>query len=318
LAGEVEFSITRDALPAGDYVAPGLDIVLPDRCFPNIVRGDVAAQPWKYMRREIPHNWYVDARDPLMGFVSRDEAAILYNTARVFAGHPALEIGCWRGWSTCHLGLGGVRLDVLDPVLEDVTRRGEIEVMLGCAGIADNVQLHAGRSPDAIAAIATQRGRKWSLFFIDGDHETPAPLFDAEACLEHAAEDAAFLFHDLASPDVASGLRALEQCGFHVMLFQTMQIMGIAWRGRVTPVHHIPDPEVPWQLPHHLVGLPVSGVRFEHGPSRLRTSLFAREQRIAAQDARIAELETNVGRLQHVLERSALRRRMKRLLGLER
>jgi hypothetical protein len=318
LVGKAEFGITRDALPDGDYVAPGLEIVLPDQCFPNMVRGDVQSQPWRYMRREIPHAWYVDSRDPLMGFVSRDEAAILYNVARFFAGGPALEIGCWRGWSTCHLGLAGVRLDVLDPVLGDVERRAEIEAMLECAGIARDVSLHSGSSPDAIAAIAAQRGERWSLFFIDGDHESLAPALDVEACLDHAAPDVAFLFHDLASPDVAAGLRVLEGCGFNVMLYQTMQIMGIAWRGRVTPIHHIPDPDVPWQLPHHLVGLPVSGVTFEHGTSRLRASLAEKAQTIVTQADRIAKLEETLGNTNEALQRSALRRRVKRLLGLER
>jgi predicted O-methyltransferase YrrM len=276
-----------------------------------MARGDAAGHPWKYLRREIPHNWYVDSRDPLMGFVSRDEAAILYNVARHFAGCPALEIGCWRGWSTCHLALGGVRLDVLDPVLEDAERRGEIEAMLECAGISDTVRLHSGCSPDAIPALAAQRGEKWSLFFVDGDHESLAPARDVEACLDHAAPDVAFLFHDLASPDVAEALRMLEGSGFNVMLYQTMQIMGIAWRGQVTPVHHLPDPAVAWQLPHHLVGLPVSGVTFQHGPSRLRADLAESTRTVAAQEARIASLEG-------ALARSALRSRLKRLLRLER
>lgn len=313
-----QFRATGDALADGDYIAPGLEIVLPDPCFPNMVRGDVATQPWRYLRREIPHAWYVDRRDPLMGFVSRDEAAILYNMALAFAGRPALEIGCWRGWSTCHLGLGGVQLDVLDPVLAETDRHAEIEAMLECAGIAGNVRLRAGRSPDAIAAIAAERAAKWSLFFIDGDHEAPAPTLDVEACLDHAAEDAAFLFHDLASPEVAEGLRLLERSGFHIMLYQTMQIMGVAWRGRVAPVHHLPDPGVAWQLPHHLVGLPVSGARFDHGPSGARASLVEKERTIVAQGDRIRHLEMTVGKLEDALARRALRRCVKRLLRLER
>jgi hypothetical protein len=190
--------------------------------------------------------------------------------------------------------------------------------MLECAGIAGHVRLHSGCSPDAIAAVAAQRGEKWSLFFIDGDHEALAPVRDVEASLEHAANDAAFLFHDLTSPDVAQALRTLEGSGFNVMLYQTMQIMGIAWRGRVTPVHHLPDPDVPWQLPHHLVGLPVSGVTFEHGPSRLRTELVERAQTIVAKDARIEDLQKALRDKQEALARSGLRSRLKRLLRLER
>ncbi|HKO01769.1 MAG TPA: macrocin O-methyltransferase, partial [Thermoanaerobaculia bacterium] len=48
--------------------------------------------------------------------------------------------------------------------------------------------------------------------------------------------------------------------GFHVLVYQTAQIMGLAWRGNVTPVAHVPDPDVAWQMPMHLAGLPVCGI----------------------------------------------------------
>jgi glycosyltransferase involved in cell wall biosynthesis len=225
--------------------------------------GDRWAHPWKYLRREIPHRWYVDERHPLMGFLNRDEATLLHNIALPFAGKPALEIGSWLGWSTCHLALAGVTLDVIDPAHDDPAFRAEVEESLARCGVADRVHLAGGRSPDAVSALAALRNRKWSLFFIDGDHEGKAPRLDALNCLPHAAKDCAFVFHDLASPDVAAGLRALAENGFHVLIYQTAQIMGIAWRGEVKPVRHTPDPDVAWQLPQHLVGLPVSGFEAE-------------------------------------------------------
>jgi hypothetical protein len=39
-----------------------------------------------------------------------------------------------------------------------------------------------------------------------------------------------------------------------------MQIMGVAWRGNVQPIAHIPDPSVNWELPSHLQHYEVSGV----------------------------------------------------------
>ena len=50
------------------------------------------------------------------------------------------------------------------------------------------------------------------------------------------ADDCAILLHDVASPDVAAALYVLEGAGFNIRLFQTMQIMAIAWRGRAVPV----------------------------------------------------------------------------------
>jgi len=255
-----------------DYISPGLRVVMPDAHFPRMRPGDRQGHPWKYLRREVPHRWYVDERYPLMGFMNRDEATVLYNIALQFTGRRALEIGSWLGWSTCHLALGGVRLDVIDPAHADPEVRAAVEQTLAGCGVSANVNLAAGRSPEAVEELAAGRAEKWSLFVIDGDHEGQAPERDVRACLPHAERDCAFVFHDLASPEVAAGLRLLEREGFHVLIYQTQQIMGLAWRGQMTTVAHIPDPEVAWQLPHHLVGLPVSGVDFD-APAGTRASL---------------------------------------------
>lgn len=251
----------KPALPSGpllpgDYVSPGLKVVMPDGCFPHLIRGDPAGCAWPYLRKEVPHAWYVDRRSPKIGFVSRDEAAILYNTALRFRGMRALEIGCWLGWSTCHLALAGVSLDVLDPILAEPTLRGSVEASLVAAGVRGRVNLVAAGSPDGVSLLAG--GRKWSLFFVDGAHEGAAPVRDAEACAAHAAADALILFHDLAAPAVAAALDRLRDQVWQTVVYQTMQIMGAAWRGRVAPVAHTPDPAVEWSLPAHLRGHPVA------------------------------------------------------------
>jgi glycosyltransferase involved in cell wall biosynthesis len=242
-----------------DYVSPGLRVVRPDDCFPHMRPGDLLHHPWKYLRRDVPHLWYADERYPLMGFLNRDEATLLHNIALQFAGKRALEIGSWLGWSTCHMALAGVTLDVIDPAHDDPAFRAIVEESIACCGVGNRVNFAGGRSPESIG----QLGGKWSLFFIDGDHESPGPVRDALACLPYAAADCAFVFHDLNAPSVAAGLRALSERGFQVVLYQTAQIMGMAWRGDVMPVDHVPDPDVAWQMPPHLAGLPVSGVDFK-------------------------------------------------------
>lgn len=231
-----------------DYISPGLRVVRPDAAFPHMRPGDPLHHPWKYLRRDVPHTWYADERFPLMGFLNRDEAVLLHNLALQFAGKRALEIGSWLGWSTCHLALAGVTLDVIDPAHDDPVIRASVEDSVARCGVADRVHLIGGRSPESIAGA----GHRWSLFFVDGDHEAPAPLRDTIACLPYAADDCAFIFHDLAAPAVAEGLRFLAEKGFNVVLYQTAQIVGFAWRGNVAPVAHVPDPNVAWQLPPHL------------------------------------------------------------------
>lgn len=253
------FRVTSASWQLHDYVSPGFRVVRPDDAFPHMRPGDPLHHPWKYLRRDVPHVWYADERFPLMGFMNRDEATLLHNIALQFAGKRALEIGSWLGWSTCHLALAGVIVDSIDPTHDDPALRPSIEESLQRAGVRERVNLAGGKSPEKIAEL----GGKWSLFFIDGDHELDGPTRDALACLPYAADDCAFVFHDLAAPAVAAGLRVLEERGFHVVVFQTAQVMAMAWRGDVTPVAHVPDPDVAWQLPPHLAGLPISGVDFE-------------------------------------------------------
>ncbi len=260
-----KLEITKtNLLPAGDYISPGFTIILPDVYFPNMIVGDTQTCPWPYLRREIPHNWYVDKRIQSVGFLSRDEAHILYNTALQFKGKKALEIGCWLGWSACHLALAGVALDVVDPLLErDDIRQSVIDSIQGAldaSGVETTVELLPGYSPQRVEQCATQFNRKWSLIFIDGEHGGLGPLNDAIVCEKFAEEDAIILFHDLTAPDVAKGLDYLKQKGWHTVIYQTMQIMGAAWRGNVEPVKHQPDPSVSWELPAHLQGYSVSGM----------------------------------------------------------
>ena len=256
MSGSAPASVT---FAPGDYVAPGLARVRPDACFPNMIQGDRALADWPYLRREIPHHFYVDQRQPKIGFVSRDEAHILYNTARRYPGSPALEIGCWLGWSACHLALGGVRLDVIDPLLAEPDIFASVRASLEAAGVLGHTTLVPGVSPALVFELAGLHRRSWNLFFIDGNHEAPAPLADARAVAAVAPADALVLFHDVVAPSVAAGLAHFRALGWNTMLYQTMQIMGVAWRGAMQPLAHVPDPAVRWTLPAHLAGWAVSG-----------------------------------------------------------
>lgn len=249
-----------------DYISPGFKTVKPDFAFPNMIVADPHTSSWPYLRREIPHNWYVDKRHPVIGFLSRDEAHILYNNALQFKGKKALEIGCWMGWSATHLLLAGVDLDIVDPLLAKPEIRDSVVASLQAAGKAAGIQgsvtLNPGYSPQKVEELVAKSNKKWSLIFIDGEHGAPGPLNDAISCEKYAEADAMILFHDLTAPDVAQGLDYLKDRGWRTMIYQTMQIMGVAWRGNVQPVAHQCDPKVAWTLPKHLEHYTVSDRQF--------------------------------------------------------
>jgi predicted O-methyltransferase YrrM len=240
-------------MPPGDYVSPNFRRIRLDAAFPHMVAGDPARCGWEYLRPG-PHTWYCDSRMPGVGFLSRDEAHILYNTALDFAGRAALEVGCFMGWSAAHMAAAGVRLDVIDPLLNEAMVRESVIASLTATGGGGGVRLHPARSPEAVAALGRQ-GQVWSLIFIDGDHSFPAPVRDAVACERYAATDALILMHDLNAPAVAEGLYYLRDRGWNVRLYHTAQIMGVAWRGAAEPVAHIPDPTAHWPVPQHLQDL---------------------------------------------------------------
>ena len=258
--------MTDSIVPTWDYISPNLEQVWPDAAFPNMVVGNTADCGWPYLRREVPHNWYVDRRTPTIGFVSRDEAAILYNTTLRMGGRPCLEIGCWRGWSTVHIALAGSHLDCVDPLLADPETRREVAATLARAGVTDRVSLVGARSPKGVEELALHTGRRWSFAFIDGDHTGDAPLADAEVVHRFAAEDAVVILHDLAAPEPAAALAYLRERGWSTAIYQTMQILGVATRGACRPVAHTPDPVLLWSLPEHLASFPLVGERQAGAP----------------------------------------------------
>jgi len=241
-----------------DYISEGLELPKLDRLFPEMVVGDTDALTWPYFRRGIAHNWYADRREPQIGFINKDEASVLYSNARLFAGKRGVEIGAWRGWSTCHLVAAGLAsLHVIEPKLrEDGWRREFAEAVAGAGGARSAILVPA-ESPAAVRELG-ESGVRWSFAFIDGDHDGDAPTRDALACEPFLEPTAMVIFHDLVSPDVSAALRALGERGWRVMVYQTAQMMGVAWRGDVSPARHIPDPTQSWSVPEHIKGFAIS------------------------------------------------------------
>lgn len=250
---------TGRTFPAGDYVSPGLAVVAPDEAFPHLRIGDKAQCTWPYLNKAHPHNWYVDDRFPVIGFLDRDEAMLIHNIALTCKGRRGLEIGSWRGWSSCHIALAGVTLDSIDPVFIMPEHFQDVTSVQTNAGVGDLITLHSGRSPEKVHELARERDEHWAFIFVDGEHDGTAPLDDTRTAAGYAADDAVIVFHDLMAPDVAAALDYLRSTGWKTLVYQTMQIMGVAWRGNLTPPHHVPDPSAAFELPTHLASYRVSG-----------------------------------------------------------
>jgi predicted O-methyltransferase YrrM len=241
-----------------DYAPPGLTDPQLMKYFPTLEAFDPTLVRWPYLRHRAPHLWRIDRRaDPHIpiGVLSLEEALLLYNLAKPFSGRRALEIGCHYAWSTAHLLAAGLQLDVVDPALADSPHRQHVVDSLSQIDGAGTYKLWPGYSPFVIQTVHSARTEPWSFTFIDGNHDRPGPRLDAEAVLPHCADDAMVVFHDLVSPDVAEGLRYFKEQGWQCRIYNTMQIMGVAWRGNISPVAHVSDPNVPEFFQAHLTDL---------------------------------------------------------------
>jgi hypothetical protein len=238
-----------------DYVSPGLIDPGLAPLFPSLRIGDVADLEWPYLRKDAPHIWRSDARglrNPYIGVISLDEATVLHNNALTMRGKRGLEVGCHYGWSTAHLVAAGLKLDVIDPGLGYPDQMRDVADSLSRVPGPGRAKLWAGFSPSITPAVRSTQVRPWSFAFIDGFHEGRAPLDDAEAAAPRMAADALVVFHDLISPHVAAGLGHFADSGWNVGLYNTMQIMGIAWRGAARPVAHVEDRDMPPIEAEHL------------------------------------------------------------------
>lgn len=239
--------------PDTDYVSPGLQYAEHESLFPHRRIGDRHSVGWAYFRKTISHNWYVDGRSPEIGFLNIDESSILHSNAKLFEGHRALEVGAWRGWSAMQIAASGVaHLDVIDPVLSEAAILDEFTQLFRKAGLHERSTFIPQPSPLAVDELV-KNGARWSFAFIDGDHEGAGPINDVLSCLPGMNETSMIVLHDLMAPDVAAALDLLRDLGWQVKIYQTNQIMGVAWRGMVKPVHHTPDPAQRWSWPEHLL-----------------------------------------------------------------
>lgn len=220
-----------------DYISPNFEKIDADPHFPTMCEGSARSIAFETVIRPDPHKWYYDGKHPPTGFVNRDEAHILYNTALRFRGKAALEIGCASGFSAWHLAAGGVKLSVCDPIFRDSHRYKKIKALL------PSCTLHGGGSPNGVEDLARQCD-PLSLVFIDGDHNQPRPMIDAIVAQHYCNKDAVILFHDGLDAAVCNAVQILKIVGWKARVYKTSRAMIAAWRGDAEPVDHIPDPAI--------------------------------------------------------------------------
>lgn len=168
----------------------------------------------------------------LDGLISRDVGELLHNFAATVSGDEAIvELGSYRGKSTCYLATGAL-LDHKPPVYavdawsEEVSAWrssvlstlpspvfADFEAQLEKAGVREHVRVI--RSLTTLAAELYD-GPPVGLLYIDGDHSRAAVLADFRAWRPLLAPEAVIIFDDFGvtkNPGVAEAVAVLETSG---------------------------------------------------------------------------------------------------------
>lgn len=237
-----------------DYTPPNFRDPSLRRYFPSALPVNPWTVNWPYLRPSTPHIYRSDCRYEgpfFIGNASYEEAVCLFEVARQFEGKRGLEIGSHFGWTSAHLQAAGLDMDYIDPAFSSSIRQEQIAEVLRAVGGTGKWEFWSGTSPELVPIAFSSDPRPYSFVFIDGDHDGLAPVLDALKVAQHCADDAIITFHDMASPQVAQGLSSLRERGWSTCIFNTMQILGFAWRGNVIIPQHVPDPNTtPLYEPH--------------------------------------------------------------------
>lgn len=193
------------------------------------------------------------AREPECGFLTHDEAAILYNVALAFPGWW-LDIGGAAGWSTAHLLAAGRQPTAIDPIYQDEKLLGRFSENL--RSWQRNVRLGWHYEPMCSDEFfATTNQNNYSGALIDGDHSSPQPLNDARNAAE-LIPSGVIVLHDVLGGPVQDAVVWLMDNGFSARIYWTPHVMAVCWRGDFTPPDHVPDPQIEPKLRPQMAGFP--------------------------------------------------------------
>lgn len=154
----------------------------------------------------------LDELADLDGLIGRDVGELLYDYATAVPADQAIvELGSYRGKSTCYLATGsresnGARVYAIDAWSEEVSawRKAVLSELpsplfddfLSQIAKADVEEIVTPiRSLSALAADG-YNGEPVALLYIDGDHHQEAALADFRAWRRHLTDDAVIIFDD--------------------------------------------------------------------------------------------------------------------------
>ncbi len=182
--------------------------------------------------------------EPECGFMTHDEAAILYNCGERAPGEW-VDIGARLMWTSSYLAYALRFVLSVDPAFKNPAFRSRAAENLWLLDQHELIYLFPMTSKEFFAG-PVNTFNCISGVCIDGNHDRPEPLNDAKGALAHLPETGVIVFHDFWGDPIREGVNYLLDRGLKCRVYDTPNGMAVCWRGDFTPPHHIPDPAIDW------------------------------------------------------------------------
>jgi hypothetical protein len=173
------------------------------------------------------------------GFWTLDEAAILYNCAKQI-GPRWLDIGSHTGWTARYICSADNYCHAIDPMYTNaefkVRAMQNQEYFHDIGYMPETSNEFFARIPPTLL---------YDGVVIDGNHDSPFPLHDAQNSAKHLKEHGIILLHDYRGEPIKEAYRWLLNNGFQGKTYRTPNGVAVCWRGEFTPPEHVHDPGIP-------------------------------------------------------------------------
>lgn len=165
---------------------------------------------------------------PGCGFLSLRESEIMFAEAGRVGG-TWVEIGSHVGWSAAVIASAGCEIMTVDP--EHVSGSPIFNRLTGNLNRA-HVNFRCGfigTSAEFFAYPNTKCG-EYAGFLIDGCHDAPVPLEDAQGAAKFLAPHGSIVLHDYRGQPVKDAVEWLRGNGFSVETHDTINGLAVCWR----------------------------------------------------------------------------------------
>ncbi len=194
--------------------------------------------PLQIMNHDMPSD---PDYDPNCGFLTHDEAALLYHCAKAWPYRWA-DIGARFGWSTAHIAAAEpLGIYSIDPILQFQAQSARFD---------DNAAFWWGELIEVCAVTSKKyfsEQRYIQAAMIDGDHDEPQPELDAKRAIIAGAS--VLVWHDFQGKPIRDAVQSVMKQTWQARVYSTPNGMAVAWRNGCgfIPPEHTPDPAIDWK-----------------------------------------------------------------------